>query len=38
MITKNIYIKYENYGKAYKITDYKILGFILVLRIKVQIV
>lgn len=36
MITKNVYIKYEKYGKIYKMTDYKIFGIFLILRIKVQ--
>lgn len=36
MITRKVYIKYERYGKAWIVTDYKLLGLILVYRNKEQ--
>lgn len=36
MISRKVYLKYERYGKTWIVTDYKLLGFVLIYRNKVE--
>ena len=36
MVTRKVYVKYERYGKTWIMEDYKLFGFILVYRNKVE--